>query len=789
METEKRSLAGFIKGSSSLLGKKIKAMLDPMYDPSALDSFDQKTVRGCQQGFGKTPYPAQQDAINALLRGYIKQKKHSLALVAEMGTGKTLMGTMVTQALSAHKGRPLRTLIVCPPTLISTWVEEIRDIYGPRAQIVKLTGKNQEVLRILGDCRKNRKVKPLVPTFFVCGWNRMKTGYSWDRVYLSSMKNKVSDSYECPQCGEPLKAPLEYYSGTKRKSCSACGNPFWGPEKTTKPFFAPVLFIKRYLKKYFDCLLVDEVHQVKGGDTIQGAMFGQLAKICPKVLCLTGTLSGGKASDIFYLLQRAIALNLSKEERRMMLPAYSAVQEFAETYGTVEKVYKSVDADVQTGRASKKSQTLKEKPGISPMILRHFFLENAVFLRIADIADQLPEFSEELEFCDMPDELAEEYGRFEMKLKDEAIKALKNNDMTVLGKMLSSLLAWPDFPMQECEITNRKGDIVAYAPSLDIETGKDRRIVELLRDAKSQGRKALVFVEYTGKWAGDTRVAEMLKANGIRPLVMKSTSVPSAKRLDWIRKHFKHNQYDCLICQPKLVEVGLNLREFPEVIFFQTGYSTYVLRQASRRSYRPGQTQEVVVRYLINRKTAQEHAMSLIASKLEASLILEGELSDKGLVALSEGGDNMAAELARSLINEGSLTGLEQTFAAYKMAEAKVSSTSTKKPTPTVTTTTTTTVTETSFQVGNQKAVWKTRSTSTRQVIGQLTSVMGSELSGKLDGKLVKSRGDYIYAKGKRIAEYNLQDNTIMLIHDGCVYEMEEIPAMPGTKSWRVVAG
>jgi hypothetical protein len=298
-----------------------------------------------------------------------------------------------------------------------------------------------------------------------------------------------------------------------------------------------------------------------------------------------------------------------------------------------------------------------------------------------------------------------------------------------------------------------------------------------------------VFVEYTGKWAGDTRVAEMLKANGIRPLVMKSTSVPSAKRLDWIRKHFKHNQYDCLICQPKLVEVGLNLREFPEVIFFQTGYSTYVLRQASRRSYRPGQTQEVVVRYLINRKTAQEHAMSLIASKLEASLILEGELSDKGLVALSEGGDNMAAELARSLINEGSLTGLEQTFAAYKMAEAKVSSTTTKKPTPTVTTTTTTTVTETSFQVGNQKAVWKTRSTSTRQVIGQLTSVMGSELSGKLDGKLVKSRGDYIYAKGKRIAEYNLQDNTIMLIHDGCVYEMEEIPAMPGTKSWRVVAG
>jgi hypothetical protein len=180
--------------------------------------------------------------------------------------------------------------------------------------------------------------------------------------------------------------------------------------------------------------------------------------------------------------------------------------------------------------------------------------------------------------------------------------------------------------------------------------------------------------------------------------------------------------------------------------------------------------------------------MSLIASKLEASLILEGELSDKGLVALSESGDNMAAELARSLINEGSLTGLEQTFAAYKRAEAKASYTTTKKQTPTVTTTTTTRITETSFQVGNQKTVWKTRSTRTRRVVGHLTQIMNSKLSGKLDGKQVRSRGSYIYAQGKKIAEYNHEDNTIMILKDGDVYNMEEIPSMPGSKSWRVIA-
>ena len=58
--------------------------------------------------------------------------------------------------------------------------------------------------------------------------------------------------------------------------------------------------------------------------------------------------------------------------------------------------------------------------------------------------------------------------------------------------------------------------------------------------------------------------------------------------------------------------------------------------------------------------------MSLIASKLEASLILEGELSDKGLVALSEMGDSMAVELARALVGQLETQGLEAQFRAYR---------------------------------------------------------------------------------------------------------------------------
>jgi hypothetical protein len=85
-------------------------------------------------------------------------------------------------------------------------------------------------------------------------------------------------------------------------------------------------------------------------------------------------------------------------------------------------------------------------------------------------------------------------------------------------------------------------------------------------------------------------------------------------------------------------------------VFFQTGYSIFTLRQASRRSWRIGQTQPVKVYYLSYSNSLQEKALKLIASKLETALAVEGDLSDKGLTALSEADNSILVELAKSLI-------------------------------------------------------------------------------------------------------------------------------------------
>ena len=107
---------------------------------------------------------------------------------------------------------------------------------------------------------------------------------------------------------------------------------------------------------------------------------------------------------------------------------------------------------------------------------------------------------------------------------------------------------------------------------------------------------------------------------------------------------------DVLITNPKKVEVGMDLLDFPSIIFYQIPMSTYTLRQASRRSWRIPQTKPVNVYFLTYSKTMQTRLMQLMADKLMCSLAIEGELSDKGLAALAESSDSMTKELAKMLM-------------------------------------------------------------------------------------------------------------------------------------------
>ena len=96
---------------------------------------------------------------------------------------------------------------------------------------------------------------------------------------------------------------------------------------------------------------------------------------------------------------------------------------------------------------------------------------------------------------------------------------------------------------------------------------------------------------------------------------------------------------ETLVCHPRLVQTGLDLLDFPTIVWAETDYSVYTMRQASRRSWRIGQTEPVQVVFMAYRNTLQADALKLVAQKLQSLLAVEGGLPEDGLAAHGDDGD------------------------------------------------------------------------------------------------------------------------------------------------------
>ena len=104
-----------------------------------------------------------------------------------------------------------------------------------------------------------------------------------------------------------------------------------------------------------------------------------------------------------------------------------------------------------------------------------------------------------------------------------------------------------------------------------------------------------------------------------------------------------------LITNPTLVETGLDLNAFTTIVYYNIAYNLFTLRQSSRRSWRINQTApRIEVYFFFYKETMQARAMGLMASKLAAAGVLEGNVTDEGLAAMSDCRD-LTSQLAREL--------------------------------------------------------------------------------------------------------------------------------------------
>jgi len=197
----------------------------------------------------------------------------------------------------------------------------------------------------------------------------------------------------------------------------------------------------------------------------------------------------------------------------------------------------------------------------------------------------------------------------------------------------------------------REEFLIARTRDLDPEIlqAKERKLVELVKEELQESRRCQIFAVYTGKHDVTARLASIFAREGIRTAVLTARTPPE-RREAWYEQQLRQG-VEVFIAHPKLVATGMDLLFVPSLMFYQTGYSTYTLRQASRRSWRIGQTTDVQVYYLHYERTLQSKCIALMGKKLLAALALEGKFGSEGLQGLDEDGD-LLVSLVRELVSE-----------------------------------------------------------------------------------------------------------------------------------------
>lgn len=425
--------------------------------------------------------------------------------------------------------------------------------------------------------------------------------------------------------------------------------------------YQPSEFVKRYLPKgYFGLLVADEGHELKNEGSAQGQAFGVLSSQCRKAVALTGTLMGGYADDLFHMLWRldpSLLIDDGFTAREGSLS--SASMAYMREHGVIKDIYRETggpgsERAHRTAKGKTKiSHRVAKAPGFGPVgIIRHV-LPMTAFLRLKDIgANALPPYRESVRLVTMTDIQREAYMRLAARLKDALAAALRCGDRTLMGVVLNVLLAWPDCGFRaESVFHPRSRALLAAVPPIfeePVASPKELELIDICKEAKARMRRVLVYTTYTGVRDTTARLKQLLELQGFKVAVLRS-SVDPARREDWIQERVDQD-FDVIICNADLVKTGLDLIDFPTIVFMQTGLNTYTFMQAAKRSWRIGQREGVEVYALCFDETAQVPCVQLMAKKVAVAQSTSGVMPDSGLDVLNEGDDSIEVELAKQLL-------------------------------------------------------------------------------------------------------------------------------------------
>ena len=361
---------------------------------------------------------------------------------------------------------------------------------------------------------------------------------------------------------------------------------------------------------------------------------------------MTATLINGYSSGIFHLLYRIAPAQMKKDDK-----LYENPSRFDAEYGVIQNIYVQEEPEYHSNRrtvAHRKNSRLL--PGVSPLVYTRFLLDKAAFLSLTDLGKDLPEYEEIPIPLKMSEPVKEEYDEIERELKS-VLKEDSKAARKILSAYLNLLTAYPDQPYGHKPVYHPKDGTPIVVPEDTVEPGavlpKDEEILEIVGRKITAGEKVLIYTNWT-RLDTQARLLKLLTERGWSTSILPAKVKP-AKREKWVADRLAGG-LQVLIANPTLVQTGLDLNAFTTLIFYDTGYKLFTLRQASRRSWRINQTAPRVEVYMFYYQNTMQHkAIKLMASKLAVAGIIEGSFSEEGLAAMSECED-MTTLMAKELM-------------------------------------------------------------------------------------------------------------------------------------------
>ena len=496
-----------------------------------------------------------------------------------------------------------------------------------------------------------------------------------------------------------------------RRKRGADGQPVWGARPCQAPLFQPDAegtrryaladYIHQHARGAFQLLIMDEAHEYKGKATDRAVATQRLTGATKYQLLLTGTIFNGRSTSLFWTLYRLIP------EIRAQF-GYHDETRWAARYGVLESTetrYEGEDG-AYTGNRRYVSAA-REKAGISPMILR-YLLPRTVFLTLEDLGMDPRTYREYLTLIEpLPEQAAQEtaivktlahLARLNPNMRllmtqwglDRPNNAFRADRLVYHRKLTTSEAARVQAELQAIQEMAQEAqsagegltartllstarqiqqalalrreveipiELLEFGAVLD-ELPKETWLAEFCQTEKQQHRRVIVYCRQTGKRDIQEHLAARLRAAGLRVRIIPPGN-PRAREA-WINQHAPH--LDVLVCNPRLVQTGLDLIAFSTVVFFEVEIQTNVARQALRRVWRLGQQRVVKAVFLGHQGSVEHRVLANKGRDMVVAQYLDGNHMTGGAFSLDDEENASLLKIAQDILDGKDIPELRGIF-------------------------------------------------------------------------------------------------------------------------------